>query len=102
MLGQGYATTFFRLNGRRVHVTPRKGFEVRHEQEYDAVLGVHVGGLRGWQPSPSSAEEAGCLGSSTLEGTWGTGRGDICLWRSRLRGYADGGEQIGGAGVEKA
>jgi hypothetical protein len=38
---EGYTTTFFRLNGSRVHVSLKKEFEVR--EGYDAVVGVDIG-----------------------------------------------------------
>ncbi|MGQ9469706.1 MAG: RNA-guided endonuclease TnpB family protein [Nitrososphaerales archaeon] len=41
LLTEGYKTTFFKLNRRRIHVVLKKDFEV--QKQYDAVLGVDVG-----------------------------------------------------------
>jgi len=89
-LNQGYKTAFFRLNCDRVHVVLKKEFRVN--EDYDAVIGVDVGAKRLATVSVINLEGR-VLKQLYLGQDVGDRQRDVCLRRSKLRGYADDGSR---------
>jgi len=90
LLTEGYKTTFFRLNRDRIHVVLKKEFRVN--EDYDAVIGVDVGAKRLATVSIIS-HEGKILKQLYLGQDVGDRQRDVCLRRSKLRGYADDGSR---------
>jgi len=90
LLKQGYATTFFRLNRSKIHVTLKKDFEI--EEDYDAVLGVDVGVKRLAAVSIIN-REGRILKQLYLGQDVGDRQRDTDLRRSKLRSHADKGSR---------
>jgi IS605 OrfB family transposase len=87
---EGYTTTFFRLNGSRIHVTLKKEAEIAGE--YGAVLGIDVGSKR------LAAVSVVGIGGRILRQLYfgqdvGDRQRDISLRRSKLRSHADRGSR---------
>jgi IS605 OrfB family transposase len=87
---EGYATTFFRLSQNRVYVVLKKDFPI--DDNYEAIIGVDVGAKRLATVSIIN-REGRVLKQLYLGQDVGDRQRDVCLRRSKLRGYADDGSR---------
>jgi len=90
LLSEGYETTFFKLNRRRIHVVLKKNYPIR--KDYDAVVGVDVGAKRLAAVSIIN-REGKVLKQLYLGEDVGDRQRDVCLRRSKLKSYADKGSR---------
>ena len=90
LIEQGYDTTFFRFDGRRVYVTLKRDVVIR--DGYDAVIGIDVGVKR--LATVSIINREGKILKQLYFGDdmWDKQR-NISIRRSKLRSYADKGSK---------
>jgi IS605 OrfB family transposase len=90
LLSQGYKTTFFKLNQRRIHVVLKKDFPIK--DSYEAIIGVDVGVKR--LATVSIINRKGkVLKQLYLGQDVGDKQRNISIRRSKLQSYRDKGSR---------